>query len=79
MSKRGLWDLRQVPTHNEPLQYDHEEERRREELRQAQPCRESQPSPSSVAIQENELTSTVTDSPKPKRQVNFQKSVTVVP
>mmetsp|Transcript_36632 Transcript_36632/g.79083 ORF Transcript_36632/g.79083 Transcript_36632/m.79083 type:complete len:238 (-) Transcript_36632:429-1142(-) len=80
VSKRSLRDLRQVPTHNEPLQYDHEEERQREELRQAQQSRESQPSPSSVAIHENELTSKVTDgSAKRKRQVNFQESVTVVP
>mmetsp|Transcript_26466 Transcript_26466/g.50213 ORF Transcript_26466/g.50213 Transcript_26466/m.50213 type:complete len:166 (+) Transcript_26466:48-545(+) len=73
MSERSVWDLRHMPRFNEPLQYNHDEERRREERSQ------SRQSSLSVAADGNIMASTAVGKNRPRRQVNFQESVTVVP
>mmetsp|Transcript_37308 Transcript_37308/g.68553 ORF Transcript_37308/g.68553 Transcript_37308/m.68553 type:complete len:245 (+) Transcript_37308:180-914(+) len=72
VSERSVRDLRYMPRFNEPLQYNHYEERVREEQRQS---RQS----SSASTDDNKLSSTVSGTSTQKRQVNFQETVTVVP
>jgi len=62
-----------MPRFNEPLQYNHDEERRREERRQFRQ------SSLSVAADGNNMTSSVVGKTRPRRRVNFEEIVTVIP
>ncbi len=92
VAERSVRDLRHMPRYHEPLQYNHDEERMREERRQ------SQPSASSTIAEGDEcptkalgtaewfqeitaIEKAPRSSPRslPNRQVTFEESVTVVP
>lgn len=79
VAERSVRDLRNIPRYHEPLQYDEDEERLREEQRQSSPSRLSV-SPTGAADDICQLPSPMkSSSSKLKKQVSFHESVAVVP